>query len=195
MESAQVRDKLYLTYFSTSLWFLLFLLGTELQPICQDNSVISATANVRLWWRGEGWKHPWLTQATQLNHPTGLKSQTSAQSSYKRVNFFILHLGVYYKALCKGKMIQLSNSWSEGFRITAGTWRLPIFTNLCAPFSYCKNTLRRRMNSPAMEVPGSPVMFLHQKVHPTSNQKSVLRNPMVSVAHQIALRNHTSHLV
>lgn len=52
-----------------------------------------------------------------------------------------------------------SSSWSEGFQITAGTWRLPIFTNLCDPFSYCKNILWRTMNSPAMEVPGALLCF------------------------------------
>lgn len=181
MECGRIRDKLYLIYFSTSLWFLFLFLRTELQPIGQDNSVISATANVRLWWRGEGWRHPQLTQATQLNHLTGL----NPQPLHRRVNFFILHLGVYYKALCKGKNDSATrgNSWSEGFQITAGTWRLPIFTNLSAPFSYCKNILRRRRNSPALEVPQSPIMFLHQKAHPTSNQKSVLVSPTVSVAH------------
>lgn len=66
MECGRISDKLYLTYFSTRLWFLFLFLWTELLPICQDNPVISATAIVRLWWRGEGWRHPQLTQATQL---------------------------------------------------------------------------------------------------------------------------------
>lgn len=107
MESGQIRDKFYLTYLSTSSWFLLLFLCTKVQSICQENSVISATANISLLQRGEGRRQPWLTQDTQLNHPTGLNPQTSAQSLHKRVSFFIPHPGVHYKALSKGKMIQL----------------------------------------------------------------------------------------
>lgn len=110
MECGRIRNKIYLIYFSTSLWFLFLFLCAELQPICQDNSVTSATANVRLWWRGEGWRHPGLSQATQLKHSTGPNPQTSTQSLHRRVSFFILHLGVYYKALWKGKIIQLQGT-------------------------------------------------------------------------------------
>lgn len=68
-----------------------------------NSSYSKHQALVKRW----GLETPWLTQATQLNYPTGLNPQTPAQSLHKRVNFFILHLAVYYKVYCKGKIIQL----------------------------------------------------------------------------------------
>lgn len=42
------RGKLYCAYFSTSLSFFLVFLPTEVQLTCQNNSVIAATANLKL---------------------------------------------------------------------------------------------------------------------------------------------------
>lgn len=47
------------------------------------------------------------------------------------------------------------------------------------------------MDLPAMEVFGDRTMVQQQYVDPTSNQKSVLGSPTISLAHQIILRNQT----